>query len=273
LFVLLGVLMVRKKKRAAVDEEAANSKHECWYCKRSFEDEHTLVTHMRAKHFKCAHCRKKLNTAGGLKIHSYSVHNTVLPRVPNAVPGRDSFDHDESNVPLTNADATATATNDNDDDNDDADSVSDATAPPGPSAAVDELAKKRPRLADPPPGVATAAVPMSALGAPPPVALAQPVLMNPLMNAQFQHMAAMMPLGLPPGFVPMPPTAPPPPVVAAAPTFSADGVLTSVGTTAEAQAGANAAAGSSHLIYSDEDEQMEEKRAQLHKHAAKVAEQ
>jgi ribosomal protein L37AE/L43A len=263
--------MVRKKKRAAVDEEAANSKHECWYCKRSFEDEHTLVTHMRAKHFKCAHCRKKLNTAGGLKIHSYSVHNTVLPRVPNAVPGRDSFDH-ESDVALNNADRP-----------DDDDSASDASAAPGPSGApaaasssaadAADVAKKRPRLADPP-GVATAAaVPMSALGAPPPVALAPPVLMNPLMNAQFQHMAAMMPLGLPPGFVPMPPTAPPPPVVVAAPTFSVDGVLTSVGTTAEAQAGANAAAGSSHLIYSDEDEQMEEKRAQLHKHAAKVAAQ
>ncbi|KIO26739.1 hypothetical protein M407DRAFT_15001 [Tulasnella calospora MUT 4182] len=46
----------------------------CWYCEREFEDEKVLMQHQKAKHFKCKHCPRKLNTAGGLAVHVQQVH-------------------------------------------------------------------------------------------------------------------------------------------------------------------------------------------------------
>ncbi|KAG0052847.1 hypothetical protein BGZ83_002055 [Gryganskiella cystojenkinii] len=64
----------------------------CWYCERDFEDEKVLISHQRAKHFKCNHCNKKLSTAGGMAIHVMQVHKETINTVPNAMPGRESMD-------------------------------------------------------------------------------------------------------------------------------------------------------------------------------------
>ncbi|KAF9400716.1 hypothetical protein BGX21_003665 [Mortierella sp. AD011] len=64
----------------------------CWYCERDFEDEKVLISHQRAKHFKCNHCSKKLNTAGGMAVHVLQVHKETISIVPNAMPGRETVD-------------------------------------------------------------------------------------------------------------------------------------------------------------------------------------
>ncbi|KAK6908704.1 hypothetical protein I203_102707 [Kwoniella mangroviensis CBS 8507] len=59
----------------------------CWYCEREFEDDKgefasdwqssplvVLLQHQKSKHFKCQLCPRKLNTAGGLMVHSQQVH-------------------------------------------------------------------------------------------------------------------------------------------------------------------------------------------------------
>lgn len=33
-----------------------------------------LMQHQKAKHYKCRHCPRKLNTAGGLAVHIKQVH-------------------------------------------------------------------------------------------------------------------------------------------------------------------------------------------------------
>jgi hypothetical protein len=62
------------------------------YCEREFDDEKVLITHQRAKHFKCPQCGKRMNTTGGLSIHYAQVHKETLRSVPNAIKGRDSVD-------------------------------------------------------------------------------------------------------------------------------------------------------------------------------------
>lgn len=52
----------------------------CWYCDREFEDEKVLILHQKAKHFKCNHCGKKMNTAGGLVIHVAQVHKDTITK-------------------------------------------------------------------------------------------------------------------------------------------------------------------------------------------------
>ncbi|CAG8634286.1 3029_t:CDS:10, partial [Ambispora leptoticha] len=64
----------------------------CWYCERDFEDEKVLIQHQKAKHFKCPHCSKKLNTAGGMVVHVAQVHKETISIVPNALQGRESAD-------------------------------------------------------------------------------------------------------------------------------------------------------------------------------------
>ncbi|KDQ21002.1 hypothetical protein BOTBODRAFT_124915 [Botryobasidium botryosum FD-172 SS1] len=61
----------------------------CWYCEREFEDEKVLMQHQKAKHFKCKHCPRRLNTAGGLAVHIQQVHKLEPDRIENALPGRD----------------------------------------------------------------------------------------------------------------------------------------------------------------------------------------
>ncbi|KAI9279743.1 hypothetical protein BY458DRAFT_501489 [Sporodiniella umbellata] len=64
----------------------------CWYCEKDFEDDKVLVTHQRAKHFKCEVCNKKLTTAGGMVVHAQQVHKLDIFKVPNALSGRDSLE-------------------------------------------------------------------------------------------------------------------------------------------------------------------------------------
>ncbi|KAJ1507493.1 hypothetical protein HMI56_000071 [Coelomomyces lativittatus] len=64
----------------------------CWYCDRDFEDEKVLLQHQKQKHFRCLHCPKKFNTAGGMVIHVMQVHKEIIKTVPNALPGHDNVD-------------------------------------------------------------------------------------------------------------------------------------------------------------------------------------
>ena len=76
--------MGRKKKRAELPW--------CFYCDREFDDEKILQQHQRAKHFKCTHerCNKRLMTAPGMAIHMLTVHKIKVEKVPNAIEGRDN---------------------------------------------------------------------------------------------------------------------------------------------------------------------------------------
>jgi hypothetical protein len=65
--------MGRKKKKREEDQKPF-----CWYCDREFIDEPTLVQHQKSKHFKCADCNRKLNTAQGLCVHAYQVHKRTV---------------------------------------------------------------------------------------------------------------------------------------------------------------------------------------------------
>ena len=73
-----------------------------------------LMQHQKAKHFKCNMCPRRLNTAGGLAVHIQQVHklepekcvshnfflpcdgdsygSSSLPRIENALPGRDGYE-------------------------------------------------------------------------------------------------------------------------------------------------------------------------------------
>ena len=72
-----------------------------------------LMQHQKAKHFKCNLCPRRLNTAGGLAVHIQQVHklepekfvtlffsifhhclisSCSLPRIENALPGRDGYE-------------------------------------------------------------------------------------------------------------------------------------------------------------------------------------
>ena len=71
-----------------------------------------LMQHQKAKHFKCNMCPRRLNTAGGLAVHIQQVHKlepekyvftpsplsvssnptSSLPRIDNALPGRDGYE-------------------------------------------------------------------------------------------------------------------------------------------------------------------------------------
>lgn len=69
------------------------------------------MQHQKAKHFKCNQCPRRLNTAGGLAVHIQQVHKLDpdqcvhmsiyfthynfyyrLPRIENALPGRDGYE-------------------------------------------------------------------------------------------------------------------------------------------------------------------------------------
>ncbi|GAA5952270.1 hypothetical protein JCM10213_005187 [Rhodosporidiobolus nylandii] len=78
------------KKKSAAKKMAALAW--CWYCDRTFEDQRVLLSHQKAKHFRCSMCPRRLNTAGGLAVHLDQVHKVPTDRIENALPGRDSFD-------------------------------------------------------------------------------------------------------------------------------------------------------------------------------------
>ena len=59
---------------------------------RDFEDLKLLISHQKAKHFKCDRCGRRLNTAGGLSVHMSQVHKESLDQVENALPNRNGLD-------------------------------------------------------------------------------------------------------------------------------------------------------------------------------------
>ncbi|KAM0788591.1 hypothetical protein ACM66B_001713 [Microbotryomycetes sp. NB124-2] len=79
--------MAKKKAKKQVKDQAW-----CWYCDRTFEDQAVLLQHQKAKHFRCPHCPRRLNTAGGLAVHVDQVHKLGVDKIENAIPGRDTFD-------------------------------------------------------------------------------------------------------------------------------------------------------------------------------------
>ncbi|KAI9602639.1 hypothetical protein H4Q26_001930 [Puccinia striiformis f. sp. tritici PST-130] len=83
------------KKRTKAEKKRLRKAQQavfCWYCEREFEDAKVLLQHQKAKHFRCPHCPRRLNTAGGLAVHIDQVHKLPTDRIENAMPGRDTFD-------------------------------------------------------------------------------------------------------------------------------------------------------------------------------------
>ncbi|PSR77150.1 hypothetical protein BD289DRAFT_378085 [Coniella lustricola] len=81
-----------KKKRGHPNIEELLSRPWCYYCERDFEDLKLLISHQKAKHFKCDRCGRRLNTAGGLSVHMNQVHKESLALVENALPNRQGLD-------------------------------------------------------------------------------------------------------------------------------------------------------------------------------------
>lgn len=50
------------------------------------------MQHQKAKHFKCGHCPRKLNTAGGLAVHIQQVHKLDPEPIENALDGRRGYE-------------------------------------------------------------------------------------------------------------------------------------------------------------------------------------
>lgn len=81
-----------KKKRGHPDVEEILHRPWCYYCERDFEDLKLLISHQKAKHFKCDRCGRRLNTAGGLSVHMNQVHKENLSQVENALPNRQGLE-------------------------------------------------------------------------------------------------------------------------------------------------------------------------------------
>ncbi|OXV11871.1 hypothetical protein Egran_00368 [Elaphomyces granulatus] len=77
-----------KKKRGHPDLEELLARPWCYYCERDFDDLKILISHQKAKHFKCERCGRRLNTAGGKSPFTYC----CLTAVDNALPNRSSLD-------------------------------------------------------------------------------------------------------------------------------------------------------------------------------------
>ncbi|CAG8521743.1 2496_t:CDS:2 [Racocetra fulgida] len=64
------------------------------YCERDFEDEKVLIQHQKAKHFKCPHCNKKLNTAESTDVEIFGMegipHSDMLAHVQALESGQPS---------------------------------------------------------------------------------------------------------------------------------------------------------------------------------------
>ncbi|KAL4780892.1 hypothetical protein BJX76DRAFT_31959 [Aspergillus varians] len=80
-----------KKRRSPTLEEVI-ARPWCYYCERDFDDLKILISHQKAKHFKCERCGRRLNTAGGLSVHMSQVHKEQLTAVDNALSNRSSLD-------------------------------------------------------------------------------------------------------------------------------------------------------------------------------------
>ncbi|KAL5339341.1 hypothetical protein BJX70DRAFT_158004 [Aspergillus crustosus] len=80
-----------KKRRSPTLQELLEQPF-CYYCNKEFIDLKVLISHQKAKHFKCERCGRRLNTAGGLSVHMSQVHKEQLTSVDNALPNRSSLD-------------------------------------------------------------------------------------------------------------------------------------------------------------------------------------
>ncbi|KAI9805498.1 MAG: hypothetical protein M1825_000749 [Sarcosagium campestre] len=80
------------KKKHHPDAEEILSRPWCYYCERDFDDLKILISHQKARHFKCDRCGRRLNTAGGLSVHMTQVHKETLTAVENALPNRSNLD-------------------------------------------------------------------------------------------------------------------------------------------------------------------------------------
>ncbi|KAL2826794.1 hypothetical protein BDW59DRAFT_60644 [Aspergillus cavernicola] len=80
-----------KKRRSPTMEELI-ARPWCYYCERDFDDLKILISHQKAKHFKCERCGRRLNTAGGLSVHMSQVHKEQLTAVDNALSNRSGLD-------------------------------------------------------------------------------------------------------------------------------------------------------------------------------------
>ncbi|KAF2032864.1 hypothetical protein EK21DRAFT_59842 [Setomelanomma holmii] len=83
--------MTKKRKRYP-DLNQKLERPWCYYCERDFDDLKILISHQKAKHFKCDRCGRRLNTAGGLSVHMNQVHKENLTHVENANPGRQGLE-------------------------------------------------------------------------------------------------------------------------------------------------------------------------------------
>lgn len=84
--------MTKKNKRKQPDAEEILARPWCYYCERDFDDLKILISHQKARHFKCERCGRRLNTAGGLAVHMTQVHKEQLQKVEHAIEGRESVD-------------------------------------------------------------------------------------------------------------------------------------------------------------------------------------
>lgn len=66
--------MTKKRKRYP-DLQQKLERPWCYYCERDFDDLKILISHQKAKHFKCDRCGRRLNTAGGTYPIPYSIYN------------------------------------------------------------------------------------------------------------------------------------------------------------------------------------------------------
>ncbi|KAJ5964294.1 Zinc finger BED-type predicted [Penicillium vulpinum] len=80
------------KKRRGPSLEELLDRPWCYYCERDFDDLKILISHQKAKHFRCDNCNRRLNTAGGLSVHLSQVHKEQLTQVHNALPNRMGVD-------------------------------------------------------------------------------------------------------------------------------------------------------------------------------------
>ncbi|KAF2119533.1 hypothetical protein BDV96DRAFT_348012 [Lophiotrema nucula] len=85
--------MTKKRKRWP-DLQQKLDRPWCYYCDRDFDDLKILISHQKAKHFKCDRCGRRLNTAGGLSVHMSQVHKESLSHVENALPGKQNLDNE-----------------------------------------------------------------------------------------------------------------------------------------------------------------------------------
>jgi hypothetical protein len=75
--------MTKKRKRYP-DLNQKLERPWCYYCERDFDDLKILISHQKAKHFKCDRCGRRLNTAGGKSFPSApptSNFTSLLPSI------------------------------------------------------------------------------------------------------------------------------------------------------------------------------------------------